>query len=71
MRKLRNEVRKISIKAMRQAKELTQWQLAEKIGVKQESITQWETGKTSPKFARLAKIAEVLECTIDDLVRPD
>ena len=56
---------------MRQAKELTQWQLAEKIGVKQESITQWETGKTSPKFARLAKIAEVLECTIDDLVRPD
>ena len=62
---------KISIKAMRQARGLAQWQLAEMIGVRQESITQWETGRTSPKFTRLADIAKALDCTVDDLVRPD
>ena len=56
---------------MRQAKGLAQWQLAEMIGVRQESVTQWETGKTTPKFSRLAQIADVLGCTIDDLVRAD
>ena len=56
---------------MRQAKGMKQWQLAEAIGVKQESVAQWETGKTSPKFERLAAIADALDCTIDDLVRKD
>lgn len=64
-------VRKISIKAMRQAKGLAQWQLAELLGVKQACIAQWETGKTSPKFFRLAQIANALDCSVDDLVRPD
>lgn len=56
---------------MRQAKGLAQWQLAEMIGVKQESITQWETGKTSPRFDRLADIAKALDCTVDDLIRKE
>lgn len=68
---LRKEMTKISIKAMRQAKGLAQWQLAEMIGVKQESVAQWETGKTSPKFSRLADIANALNCSVDDLVKPD
>ncbi len=56
---------------MRQAKGLAQRQLAEMIGVKQESITQWETGKTSPRFDRLAEIANALDCSVDDLVKDD
>ena len=68
---IRKVVITISIRTMRQAKGLAQWQLAEMIGVRQESVTQWETGKTAPKFSRLAQIADVLGCTIDDLVRAD
>lgn len=68
---IRKVVITISIRTMRQAKGLAQWQLAEMIGVRQESVTQWETGKTTPKFSRLAQIADVLGCTIDDLVRAD
>lgn len=64
-------MREISIKAMRQARGLAQWQLAEMLGVKQESVAQWETGKTSPKFSRLADIANALNCTVDDLVKQD
>ena len=56
---------------MRQARGLAQWQLAEMLGVKQESVAQWETGKTSPKFSRLADIANALNCTVDDLVKQD
>ena len=56
---------------MRQAKGLAQWQLAEMIGVKQGSIAQWETGKTAPRFERLADIAEALECTVDDLIKKE
>ena len=68
---MRLEVRSISIRAMRQAKGLAQWQLAEMIGVKQESITQWETGKTSPRFERLVDIAKALDCTVDDLIKKE
>lgn len=56
-----------NIKAMRKAAELTQMDLAEKIGVGQSSIANWESGITMPEAARLPRIAEVLDCTIDDL----
>jgi len=48
---------------------MAQWQLAEKVGVKQASIAQWEKGKTSPRFERLADIATALDCTVDDLIK--
>lgn len=56
---------------MRLAKGLAQWQLAEKIGVRQESVAQWETGKTAPRFDRLLDIAKALECTVDDLIKDE
>ena len=56
---------------MRQAKGITQWQLAEKIGVRQESVAQWETGKTAPRFDRLIEIAKALDCSVDDLIKKD
>ena len=61
----------ISIQAMRKAKGLAQWQLAERVGVTQEAVAQWEKGKTSPLLNNLLKIADVLECTVDDLIRKE
>ena len=65
------EVRTISIRAMREAKSMTQAALAEAIGVKQAAVAQWELGKTGPTYARLSKGAEVLECKVDDLIKDD
>lgn len=48
------------IAAARRAKKLTQEQLAEKLGVGQDQISRWESGKTKPNKANLAKIKEVL-----------
>lgn len=62
---------RISIKSMREAKNMTQAALAKWVGVTQASVAQWEIGKTGPTYAKLLKIAEILECSVDDLVRKE
>lgn len=57
----------LNIKELRMKKGLTQETLAEKIGVTQGVISQWEYGITSPSSAKLPKLAEVLGCGIADL----
>jgi transcriptional regulator with XRE-family HTH domain len=39
-------------------KELTQEQLAEKLGIRQSMISQWVNGKSNPKTATLKKISK-------------
>ena len=56
------------IKQIRLSKNLTQQQLAEKIGVMQKDISRWETGERNPKLDKLKLIAEALECKLDDLI---
>ncbi|MDR0917293.1 MAG: helix-turn-helix domain-containing protein [Oscillospiraceae bacterium] len=59
-----------SIKAMRLRANLQQNELAAKLGVDQSSVSYWETGKTMPRSDSLRKIADVLNCTIDELLSP-
>jgi len=58
----------IKIKLLRHRKGMTQKELAEKIGVPQQSISRWETGEVIPKIDKLKLIAKVLGCTINDLI---
>lgn len=58
----------IKIKAMRKKRGLTQKQLAELLEVKQSNISRWESGVYLPNATTLKKLAEVLNCQIDDLV---
>lgn len=62
-----NEVIVLNIEKIRKSKNLTQMQLAEKVGVERSTIAKWELGIAMPTAQKLPKIAEVLECTIDDL----
>ena len=48
---------------------LTQEELASRIGVKSNTISQYELGKRNPNVQMLKKIAEVLNCTVDDLIK--
>jgi transcriptional regulator with XRE-family HTH domain len=59
----------IAIKMLRKAKKLTQEQFAEKLNTDRSTIAKWETGKSKPKTSMLPLIAEVLECTINDLFK--
>lgn len=55
------------IELLRKKKNLTRRQLAEMIGVSQLSIEMWENGLAVPSLAKLQKLAEVLECSVDEL----
>lgn len=48
---------------------LTQAQLAKKMNVDQSCVSLWEHEKTSPAKKLHKKLAKVLDCTIDDLIK--
>jgi transcriptional regulator with XRE-family HTH domain len=56
------------IKVMRIKRGLTQKQLADRLGVKQQNVSDWERGERSPSVKNLKKLADVLNCRIDDLI---
>ena len=55
------------IRELRKAKNLTQEDLAEKVGIGTPNISYFETGKFSPAVETLQKIAEALEVEIYEL----
>lgn len=46
----------------------TQETLAECLNIDRSTVAKWETGKSYPKAKLLPKIAEVLNCTVDELL---
>lgn len=59
----------VNIKKIRKEQGLTQVALAEKIGVKQNTISAWENGESYPRVEVLIKLSEIFGCTLDELVR--
>ncbi len=57
------------IKHFREKAQLTQVELAKKIGVTQKAVAKWEVGKSFPKAANLLKLSATLDCSVDDLLR--
>ena len=53
----------------RTARELTQEQLAEMLGVEQETISRFERGLTLPPLPRLIQIADIFEVSLEALLR--
>ena len=52
----------------RKEKNLTQEQLAEKLGVSNTTISKWETGKCMPNYAIVGSLCEELRITIAELM---
>lgn len=59
------------LKAKRKDLELTQKDLAEKLGVSQQAIYKYETGSFIPSFFVVDAIADFFECSVDELVGRD
>lgn len=64
-----NEVLGGRIKALRSAKNLTQEEVANQIGVSRQKYARIESGVNSITLDILSKIAEVLEVTVGDITR--
>lgn len=56
------------ISQKRKEKNLTQEQLAEKLGVSNKTISKWETGKCMPDYSVVKKLCEELEITVPELM---
>lgn len=56
---------------MRKECGMTQQQLAEQIGAKQNTVSGWETGVITPRVDKLKAMAELFGCTVDELLKSD
>ena len=57
------------LREKRKAKGWKQYKLAEMLNVRVQTITNWERDLTVPNVYMAADIAQVLGCTIDELIR--
>jgi len=64
----RREEQARNIKLYREKKGFTQQQLADALGVRQQTIALYESGRKNPKFATLKKFAEALSVPVEDLL---
>ena len=46
---------------------LSQTEAARRLGVDQSTVSNWETGKKAPRASKLAGMADLYGCTIDEL----
>ena len=58
----------IRLKNLRQSRELNQVQLAEKLGVKKQSISNWENDNIMPSIDMLMRIADFFHVSTDYLL---
>lgn len=56
------------ISKCRKEKNLTQMQLAEKLGITDRAISKWETGKSLPDSSIMLELCEMLGITVNDLL---
>ena len=57
-----------NIKALRHDNNLTQGQLAEKLGTTQRKVSYWENGTVEPDIRSLWQLANTFEVSIDELI---
>ena len=58
-----------TIKDIRRRNFLNQTQFANKIGVTQGTVSQWENGLTRPNSEQLRSISDAFKISVDDLLR--
>ncbi len=58
----------VTIKQLREKQQLTQAQLAEKIGVSSKTVSKWETGKGLPDITLLHPLAQALGISLIELM---
>ncbi len=57
----------MKIRELRESLNLTQDYLAKRLKVGRTAVAMWESNKSFPRADLLPKIAEILNCSIDDL----
>ena len=61
-----NNIQKLRLKA-----NLSQEQLANLLAIDRSTIAKWETGNALPRAEKLPYLAQILNCSIDELLGQD
>lgn len=56
------------LKELRKKNNLTQQELADKVGTNRVNVTKWETGRTEPTLESIIKLAHIFEISVDYLL---
>jgi transcriptional regulator with XRE-family HTH domain len=57
------------LKQIREAKGISQKEFASALGVTESAVSHWESGRYLPTTNKLQKIASILDCTVDELLK--
>lgn len=57
-----------NLNKMRKINKLTQKDISQKLYISQNTYSQYETGKREPSISVLPKLAEILNCSIEEVV---
>lgn len=57
----------MKIEKLRTSKNMTQEQLADRLGVARSTVAMWEAGEAMPRTDKLPELAKILDCSIDEL----
>ena len=57
-----------SIKKLRKEKKMTQDELAEKLCVTRQAVSNWEMGKTQPDIETLTRLAEIFGVSVERII---
>lgn len=58
----------MSIRSLREAVGMKQYELAARMGVKASSVSAWESGDSTPTVQNLMKLADIFQCSIDEVL---
>ena len=57
------------IRKIRRDRDITQRELSEALSVERSTVAKWETGKSKPSPEMCSKLAAILDCTVDELLK--
>ena len=58
-----------SIRKLRNELQITQADLAEKLGISLDTMSRWENGRREPRYSDIVKMAEILQTTPSQLLK--
>ena len=61
----------LKIAELRKKRNMTQMELADKMGISFQAVSNWERGNSMPDISKLPELAEVFGVTIDELLGED
>ncbi len=56
------------MRALRERRLMTQGELADRLDVRYQTVSEWENGHSRPRVAKMRQLCEVLSVTPDELI---